>query len=404
MKANNPMSKKVKLFLFLEACALYLLMAPLFHKGSVMPTVILPGETEPVKSQSAPDPKDSLEEKTFIKWVDFKVTSEALNKAYTYDKETYGKEVHLNWIELLAYLAVKNGGDFSKYKNSQLESLAKKLIDKEETMESLTKDLKYYDYYLESYTAILSGFVGEYQVEIPVPDNENETQLVDTYGLKGFLPIAKGFPYNDYDDFGTSRSYGYKRKHLGHDMMGQVGTPIVAVESGYVEALGWNQYGGWRLGIRSFDGRRYYYYAHLRKNFPYCKQLSIGSVVTAGDVIGYLGRTGYSAEENTNNIDIPHLHFGIQLIFDDSQKEGNGEIWIDCYQILKFLYTNRSQTVKNEETKDYFRIYEMVDPEVDRYIESHPITEENNSSLSAKEPGGLAAEQTEIRETSPTIE
>ena len=48
-------------------------------------------------------------------------------------------------------------------------------------------------------------------------------------------------------------SYGFKRQHLGHDLMGQVGTPVIAVESGYVEAIGWNQYGGWRLGIRSFD-------------------------------------------------------------------------------------------------------------------------------------------------------
>ena len=32
------------------------------------------------------------------------------------------------------------------------------------------------------------------------------------------------------------------------DMMGQIGTPIIAIESGYVEALGWNQYGGWRIG------------------------------------------------------------------------------------------------------------------------------------------------------------
>ena len=32
---------------------------------------------------------------------------------------------------------------------------------------------------------------------------------------------------------------------------GSIGTPIVAVESGYIEALGWNQYGGWRVGIRS---------------------------------------------------------------------------------------------------------------------------------------------------------
>ena len=47
--------------------------------------------------------------------------------------------------------------------------------------------------------------------------------------------------------------------------MGSIGTPIVAIESGYVEACGWNMYGGWRIGTRSFDGKRYYYYAHLRK-------------------------------------------------------------------------------------------------------------------------------------------
>ncbi len=70
-------------------------------------------------------------------------------------------------------------------------------------------------------------------------------------------------------------------------MMGLVGTPIIAVESGVVTALGWNQYGGWRIGISSFDGKRYYYYAHLRQNYPYAEGLEEGSVVTAGDVIGY---------------------------------------------------------------------------------------------------------------------
>ena len=140
-------------------------------------------------------------------------------------------------------------------------------------------------------------------------------------------------------------------------MMGQVGTPIIAVESGYVEALGWNQYGGWRIGIRSFDKKRYYYYAHLRQNYPYQSNLEVGSVVTAGDVIGYLGRTGYSTKENTNNIDTPHLHFGLQLIFDESQKEGNNEIWIDCYELIKFLHQNQSQVVKVEGTKEWTRVY-----------------------------------------------
>lgn len=67
-------------------------------------------------------------------------------------------------------------------------------------------------------------------------------------------------------------------------------------------------------------GKRYYYYAHLRKDHPYAKDLCEGQIVTAGDVIGYLGMTGYSSHENVNNINIPHLHFGVQLIFNEVQK------------------------------------------------------------------------------------
>ena len=93
------------------------------------------------------------------------------------------------------------------------------------------------------------------------------------YGLKAFLPIASGFDFSDSDDFGARRTYGYSRPHLGHDMMGLTGTPIVAVESGTVAMLGWNQYGGWRVGIRSNDGKRYWYYAHLRKDRPYAEGL-----------------------------------------------------------------------------------------------------------------------------------
>ena len=337
------------------------------------------------------------ENKDYIKWVDFKVTKEAMQDAYEYDITTYGQETHLDWISLLAYQACKNGGDFSHYRSGDISFIAKKLLAKETTLESLTKDLKYYSYYYEAYDAVLGGLVGEYEVpdtsETPSDNTVSEDDAVSSqataakkkisakkdshivwkkkYGLKGFLPLAKNFPYSDYDDFGVSRSYGYKRQHLGHDMVGQTGTPIIAVESGYVEAIGWNQYGGWRLGIRSFDRKRYYYYAHLRQNFPYCKSLTEGSVVTAGDVIGYLGHTGYSTKENVNNIDIPHLHFGLQLIFDESQKEGNNEIWVSCYELTRFLYQNQSETVKDEKTKEWHRITEMRDPAVKEWKKAH---------------------------------
>ena len=91
-----------------------------------------------------------------------------------------------------------------------------------------------------------------------------------------------------------------------------------------------------------------------------------------------MGRTGYSRNENVNNINTSHLHFGIQLIFDESQKEGNGEIWINCYEIVKFLYANRSETVKNMETKEYSRVVDMVDPSVEKYIKKLQKKRENN--------------------------
>ena len=90
---------------------------------------------------------------------------------------------------------------------------------------------------------------------------------------------------------------------------------------------------------------------------------SEGSIVNAGDVIGYLGMTGYSAKENVNNINVPHLHFGMQLIFDESQKEGTNQIWIDVYSIINFLKKNKSEVYSAyEDTKDYERKYNIIDP------------------------------------------
>lgn len=300
--------------------------------------------------------EDGVKQKDFIKWVEFNVTCEAMSQAYQYDLDTYEKEVHLNWVDLLAYLGAKYGGDFSKYKAKDMNKIAKKLLEEDQTIEGISEEMEYFAYYREAYGAVLDGMVGEYEMEY------ESGKWKKVYGLKAYHPIAKDFPYSAYDDFGSSRSYGYKRNHLGHDMMGQVGTPIIAVESGYVAELGWNQYGGWRIGINSFDGKRYFYYAHLRKDRPYAEGLQKGDIVQAGDVIGYMGRTGYSVEENVNNIDEYHLHFGLQLIFDESQRDCDNEIWVSGYELEKFLYKHRSEVQRNDETKEWTRVYGIKDP------------------------------------------
>ncbi len=309
----------------------------------------------------------------YIKWVDFNVSYDALCLAYEWDVNTWGKEVHIDWVEMLAYLGARYGGDFSsndKKLAKDVAKLAEQLIEEGVTMEELTKDMQYYAYYKEAYGAVLGGMVGEYEIE-EADENGNKVWK-RVYGLKAFSPIARGFEYTHYADFGSNRSYGYQRPHLGHDMMGQIGTPIIAVESGYVEAIGWNQYGGWRIGIRSFDGRRYYYYAHMRQNYPYAEGLAEGSIVTAGDVIGYMGHTGYSATENVNNIEVIHLHWGMQLIFDESQKDGSNQIWIDVYPLTQFLYKHRSEVEKVENTREWRRVYDMKDPAAEAYHEAHP--------------------------------
>ena len=339
------------------------------------------------------DADTDTQEKDYIKWVEFNVTCEAMKNADQSDLDTYGKEVHLNWVSLLAYLGAKYGGNFGQYKAKDMDEIAELMINGEKTEDGLAQEMQYYNYYREAYGAVLDGMVGEYEMEYAAGTEsekmpktlkeseatagtgetadesgtaeESKTAWKTVYGLKAFHPIAKSFPYSDYDDFGVSRTYGYRRNHLGHDMMGQVGTPVIAVESGYVAELGWNQYGGWRIGINSFDGKRYYYYAHLRQNRPYAEGLEKGDIVQAGDVIGYMGRTGYSVKENVNNIDEYHLHFGLQLIFDESQREGNNEIWVSGYELVKFLCQHQSEVQRNDETKEWTRVYQIKDPVVE---------------------------------------
>ena len=183
------------------------------------------------------------EDNSYIKWVDYNITLEVMEKTAKLDIDSHTKdeEVKLNWIELLSYLSSKYGGNFKSFKQKDLDNVVEKLKQGQK-MQEITKDMKLYNYYIEAYTAILEQFIGEYQIEKIKEDGSKIYE--NKYGIKAFLPIAKNYGFSHYDDFGNSRSYGYKRVHLGNDLMGSVGTPIIAVESGRVEACGWNQYGG----------------------------------------------------------------------------------------------------------------------------------------------------------------
>lgn len=305
------------------------------------------------------------QKKDFIRWVDFTPTRSALSAALEEDirshREPEPGELPVDWVELLACLGARYGGDFSYYKESHLRETAKALSQGKAPKEILGSGPdRYYDYYWEAYSAVLENFVGDYLLQEPDPQDPEKLIQTAGYGLIAFSPIARGYGYSHYDDFGAGRSYGYRRKHLGNDLMAPVGTPVVAVEGGIVEAAGWNRYGGWRVGIRSRDGKRYWYYAHLRKGHPFAAGITEGAEVEAGQVIGYVGMTGYSTTPDTNGMSAPHLHFGLQLIFDESQREGNGEIWVDVYALVDLLERRRCTVVPGEEQGEYQRKYQFI--------------------------------------------
>ena len=130
--------------------------------------------------------------------------------------------------------------------------------------------------------------------------------------------------------YGAGRTYGGDRKHEGIDIMSTVNKPgclkIRSVSDGIIEKMGWLELGGYRLGIRSSSGI-YYYYAHLDH---YEDGIKEGKHVRAGEVIGYMGDTGYGPEVTRGQFDV-HLHFGIYTMKADE------EVSLNPYYLLEYL-------------------------------------------------------------------
>lgn len=162
--------------------------------------------------------EDSEKDKSYIKWVDFKGTATVLKKLADVDINSHVKNetVQFNWIELMAYLGCKYGGDLSLFKEKDLESLLANLKEGK-TMAELTENMKLYNYFFNSYDAIFHEYIGEY--EIATLDEQGNRSYSKKYGLKAFLPIAKNYSFSHYKDFGSARSYGYRRVHLGNDLL-----------------------------------------------------------------------------------------------------------------------------------------------------------------------------------------
>lgn len=128
--------------------------------------------------------------------------------------------------------------------------------------------------------------------------------------LGGKFPLAAG-SYTAYsNNYAETRSWSPDgaevRKHEGVDIFAKEGTPIYNAVEGTIVKAAWNEYGGWRVTVR-VDNDTEFYYAHLSK---YAAGIKVGVKVSAGQIIGYVGSTGYGPEGTSGKF-LPHLHFGI---------------------------------------------------------------------------------------------
>lgn len=94
---------------------------------------------------------------------------------------------------------------------------------------------------------------------------------------------------------------GYGRMHKGVDFAASTGTPIYSAGDGVIDFIGWkNGYG--RFVIVKHNATLSTAYAHASK---FAKNLQKGSRVRQGQVIAYVGSTGYATG--------PHLHYEVRI-------------------------------------------------------------------------------------------
>lgn len=114
------------------------------------------------------------------------------------------------------------------------------------------------------------------------------------------FPVAA--PTTVANSFGEDRG---GRPHQGNDLFSSLGSPLVAVDDGQLRS-GTDPLGGNIVNLYATDGTRYYY-AHLNAFAgPDGGQVGFAPAprqVRAGDVVGFLGKTGNAATTQ------PHLHF-----------------------------------------------------------------------------------------------
>lgn len=127
----------------------------------------------------------------------------------------------------------------------------------------------------------------------------------------------------------SERTYGGQRGHEGCDLIASKNErglyPILSMTDGIVEKKGWLEKGGYRIGIKA-PGGAYFYYAHLDSY----ADLRIGDEVKAGDILGFMGDSGYGPEGTVGQF-VVHLHLGIYIYPNDIETS------VNPYWVLRYI-------------------------------------------------------------------
>ncbi|MEK4425509.1 M23 family metallopeptidase [Solibacillus sp. FSL K6-1523] len=149
-----------------------------------------------------------------------------------------------------------------------------------------------------------------YQKEEAVKQIMTNFRLYENFNTialdKRHFPLPVKYDYSYKGTWGAKRGWGGRRMHEGTDLFAGYGTQVYSTTYGVVEIMGWNDFGGWRIGIRDHLNT-YHYYAHLN---GFQKGLAQGDIVEPGTLIGYVGSSGYG-KEGTSGKFAPHLHYGM---------------------------------------------------------------------------------------------
>lgn len=126
---------------------------------------------------------------------------------------------------------------------------------------------------------------------------------------QGVFPLMDGTYEAFTDTYGDQRTFTLgltSRVHEGIDIMAKTWVPLFAADDGVVIRKGWNTLGGWRLTVQS-SNKVAHYYAHMA---GYADGIANGSTIKKGQLIGFVGATGYGDVGTTGKF-VPHLHFSL---------------------------------------------------------------------------------------------